>query len=1162
MKKFVLTIYVFFLIVIVYAGGWRPGEQQVKLKIEDQNQVLVLKELKIDFEPCAIDFVRAYLIAKERTQLESLGFIIETEIADLNKHFENFWITEDSYHSYQQIIDLADSLEEHFSGICKKYIFGSSLGGRQLAALKISDNVMIDEPEAEVFFDGGIHGDEIGGSENIIRFARDLCLNYNEDPDITYLVDNRETWLYLMVNPDGRVNMVRYNNNGVDLNRDCGYMWNAEGGSLGPFNEVESKALRLCNLDNQFVVYTSYHSGTEFVSYPWSYRPDATSDQAHINQLALVYVNESGYSDLPYGQGYSGMYAINGSTKDSYYGITGSVSWSIEISLNKQPPASQIMMYYNYNKPSMLALIEYAGYGLQGTITDASTGEPVAAMIFVNNYYPCYSDPEIGDYHKYVLPGTYTITVKANGYQAQTISNVTVTANNATTTDFQLVPEDGQFVYKFIASSIPGNNFADEGNTPAVLSSPDEINYSLGKSGYCMIDMQYPVPDGPGPDLIVYEGDATAEGYTFYVGSTIDGPWISLGTGSGTTEFDIAGSGLSDAQYIKLLDDGDGTANAANAGFDLDAIEALDPVSGVYLALYDYQVNDSNGNNNGKIDPGETVDILVTLKNNGDLAANNVQGEISIASSYLTIITGTANFGNLSPNQSGTGSFTVTANTSTPAGEPVNITLDVTSNNGSYTNSYTMSFIIGQIAVVIIDLDMNQSSGPAMQAAIQANDMTVEYTTDFPSDLNIYSCAFICLGIYSDNYQLSSMEGQTLATFLNNGGNLYMEGGDTWAYDPQTAVHSMFKIDGTTDGSSDMSTVTGKPGTFTEGMSFSYSGENNYMDHIEQIAPAFKIFDNQSPLYGTGVAYDAGTYKTIGCSHEFGGLTDGVSPSTKAELMEAYLEFFGISSSLQAAFFTNTTEICEEQIINFTDASTGNIVTWVWTFEGGSPETSSNQNPIVAYFNAGSFDVSLTVSDGTESSTIVLENYITVNTSPEIPEIPQGEQYPWSNPDLEYEYSIPMVVLAEGYEWVAEPIDAIESLVNNGTSCTIDFTDYWLGNVTLKVKAMNECGESEFSDELTLFVFWESVTENLQNEFRISPNPSDGLIEISFENSSTDQFDIRILNTLGTIIYQENVTLPGSSRSYQVDLRSAEAGIYIMNVRNNDQSEICKILIR
>jgi len=896
MKKLLLSILLVFAFTLSFADGWRPGEMQVKIQVNSPEQAQQLYALKLnsDFYGPAYDHIIAYVIPKELEKIQDLGFEYEIQIEDLNKYNQNFWLTEDAYHTYQQIIDLADSLETNFPDICKKYIFGYSIENRQCAALKISDNVSTDEPEAEVMFDGGIHGNEVGCSENVIRFARDLCLKYGNDPTVTNLVDNREIWLYLMVNPDGRVHDTRYNANGVDLNRDWAYMWDGWGSSTGACSQIESKNLRDCMYNNQFVIHTTYHSGTEFISCPWSYRPDHCPDFDHIIQLAGVYSSSSGYANLEYGQGCTGMYPINGSSKDSNYGIQGSISWSMEISYSKHPPASQIMMYYNYNYPSMITMIEYSGYGLEGTVTDVNTGNPVTAVVFVNDYFPTYTDPTCGDYHKYVLPGTYSITIVANGYQTQTIDNIVVIANSATSTDFQLQPEDKQYVFKLSASQIPDNNNADEGNTPAVIGAPDNINYSIGKNGWCVLDMQYPVIDGPGFDIIVYEGDATPEGFTCYVGETIDGPWISLGTGNGTTEFDITTSGLPEAQFIKIKDDGDGSANVADAGFDLDAIEAMEPVSGVYLAMYEYVVDDSNGNNNGKIDPGETVDIIVTLKNNGDITAENIEGTISTTSPYLTIVTGNANFGNLAQGETGNGTFTVTADINTPAGQPAEIGLDVTSNGGTYTNSYQMNFVIGQIPVVIIDLDENHNSGPAMQAAIQANEIAVEYTTSFPAEMSIYTSAFVCLGIYSDNHVLSSSEGQVLADFLNNGGNVYMEGGDTWYYDPTTAVHSMFNINPKSDGTSDLGTILGQNGTFTEDMSFNYSGDNSWIDHISAISPAFDIFENQSPNYGTGVAYDAGTYRTIGCSHEFGGLDNGTSPSTKEELMEEYLDFFGV----------------------------------------------------------------------------------------------------------------------------------------------------------------------------------------------------------------------------------------------------------------------------
>lgn len=706
MKKILGVVIIFLFMSTLFA--WREGEMEIRIFYNSQSQLEQIQKLKLNGDVYPNGEAIFYVVASELQTLESLGINYQIEKENMREFAANFWKNQDNsreaYHTWDEIIALADSLAGAFPDICKKVVFGTSMGGKELGALKITDNVDLDENEAEVMFDGGIHGDEIGGPENCIRFARDLCRDYGTDPTITALVDNREIWIYYMVNPDGRAAMTRYNNNGVDLNRDAGYMWDAWGGSPGPFSQIESKSLRDATFSRQFVVHTTYHSGTESISCPWSYRSSQCPDFDHIIQLAGHYSSVSGYSNLPYYQGNTGMYAINGSTKDTNYGAMGSISWSMEISYDKQPSTSQIMVYYNRNKPSMLAMIEYAGYGLEGVVTDANTGEPVAATVFVNDYYPCYTDPAVGDYHKYVLPGTYDITVVANGYQSQTITGVTVSANSATATDFQLQPEEGQYVYKIRSSQIPDNNSADEGDTPGVIGAPDGRYYSIGKNGWIVVDMQYPIPDGPGNDFTVYEGDTTPEGYTVYAGETCDGPWMNLGTGIGTMDFDLANGSLIEAQFIKIADDGDGAANIADAGFDLDAVEGIADISGIYLAMTGVNFTEVVGNSNGYIDPGETIDAIVSIRNNGALPAIGVQGTVSCTSTYVTINNATENFGDLNSGEEASGTFTFTVSSNTPIGELLNLDLLVEANAGTYTIDFDIPC---QVGVSIEDFESN-----------------------------------------------------------------------------------------------------------------------------------------------------------------------------------------------------------------------------------------------------------------------------------------------------------------------------------------------------------------------------------------------------------------------------------------------------------------------
>ncbi|GDX51494.1 hypothetical protein LBMAG27_05410 [Bacteroidota bacterium] len=82
-----------------------------------------------------------------------------------------------------------------------------------------------------------------------------------------------------------------------------------------------------------------------------------------------------------------------------------------------------------------------------------------------------------------------------------------------------------------------------------------------------------------------------------------------------------------------------------------------------------------------------------------------------------------------------------------------------------------------------------------------------------------------------------------------------------------------------------------------------------------------------------------------------------------------------------ANFTTTTTTFCSSTCINFTDNSTGNgLIGWTWSFPGATPSFSLVQNPTnICYNTPGSYDVILTVDDGTNIDTYTSTNYITVN---------------------------------------------------------------------------------------------------------------------------------------------------------------------------------------
>jgi len=312
------------------------------------------------------------------------------------------------------------------------------------------------------------------------------------------------------------------------------------------------------------------------------------------------------------------------------------------------------------------------------------------------------------------------------------------------------------------------------------------------------------------------------------------------------------------------------------------------------LVMDGYSIDDATGNNNGRLDPGETVLISLTAMNSGSSDAYTLVGALTSANPNVVVPVSPLEYGDLESGQSGTQAFTAVVSESTPTGEAVQFTFDIIA-FGEITGQAEFVEYIGQIPVLLLDWDNNHNSPDAIAQCLTNLEVEFDHVSEFPEDINLYASVFVCLGTYDQNHVLTEAEGTVLAGYLNAGGNLFMEGADTWYYDPQftpTPLHEMFNITGTEDGGSDLTTLDGQAGTIVEGMSYEFSGDNSYIDHIEPIPPAKMMFMNAAPSFGAGVSYDAGTYRTVGFSFEFGGLQDG--ERSKDDLMIEMLEFFNI----------------------------------------------------------------------------------------------------------------------------------------------------------------------------------------------------------------------------------------------------------------------------
>ena len=194
MKKILFSAFLLVLMQLAFAQtlSWRPGEMELKVKFKTSSEARVLNDLHLNTDIYST-YAYAYVVPSELELINRSGLDYDILKPDLNAWSASFGnaLVPAAYYTFNQIKDIADSLAAAFPTICRKVVFGQTATSLELAALKISDNVNTDEDEPEILLDGGIHGDEIGGSQNMIMFARDLCRAYGTDPVITNLIDNR-----------------------------------------------------------------------------------------------------------------------------------------------------------------------------------------------------------------------------------------------------------------------------------------------------------------------------------------------------------------------------------------------------------------------------------------------------------------------------------------------------------------------------------------------------------------------------------------------------------------------------------------------------------------------------------------------------------------------------------------------------------------------------------------------------------------------------------------------------------------------------------------------------------------------------------------------------------------------------------------------------------
>jgi carboxypeptidase T len=306
-----------------------------------------------------------------------------------------------AYHNYAETIAEVNRVVAAYPAIASKKVLGTSYEGRQIVAVKISDNVGTDENEPEVLYDANHHAREHLTVEMALYLLNQFTSGYASDSRIKSIVDSRELWIIPTVNPDGAEYDVatgsyrswRKNrqpnsgssNVGTDLNRNYGYKWGCCGGSSsstgsetyrGPsaFSAPETKVVRdfvnsrVIGGVQQLKAAMDFHTYSELVLWPFGYTNARTGEgmSADQNNTFSTLGRQMAATNNYTAEQSSALYITDGDLLDWMWGTHKVFAYTFEMYPTSSsgggfyPPASVITRETSRNRTAALLLAEAA----------------------------------------------------------------------------------------------------------------------------------------------------------------------------------------------------------------------------------------------------------------------------------------------------------------------------------------------------------------------------------------------------------------------------------------------------------------------------------------------------------------------------------------------------------------------------------------------------------------------------------------------------------------------------------------------------------------------------------------------------------------------------------------------------------------------------------
>ncbi len=269
--------------------------------------------------------------------------------------------------------------------------------------------------------------------------------------------------------------------------------------------------------------------------------------------------------------------------------------------------------------------------------------------------------------------------------------------------------------------------------------------------------------------------------------------------------------------------------------------------------------------------------------------------------------------------------------------------------------------------------------------------------------------------------------------------------------------------------------------------------------------------------------------------HEY--LMDGAYEVTLSAFNEcgeiSYTETIVVGGVPIADFSFTSSDLCTPVEVQFNNLSAGlDSLIFFWEFEGGTPASSTDLNPIILYTQEGQFDVRLIAQNLFGTDTLIQEDIVIVFETP--------------SPDFDYSLNGPQVSFINnsngGTFWIWDFGDT-----NTSTEENPIHTYGGVGTFEVSLTAGNQSCGATISQEITI-LSPNSTTTKEDISISVFPNPVSDFLHIQIKNESSEPSQLTVFDLHGRGILKTEI-----GKETKIDMQNYSSGIYQVIIENGER---------